>query len=164
MRFKRSTMKKALLLSTLLFFGCAEFRPSWVSEDSWVPQSENPSSVDSIDGPQNGHFDDEGNWIPDNSSIEWTYKIPDISAGFLFDANSIDFTPSIQVEIVEFDIPFLSLLDTWKFDLGVAYQRAYFYAGPLITSIFEISAGLFCGWNWEDEEISYGLGFTIIKF
>jgi len=158
-------MKKlVLLLSFLLSFsGCAEFRPSWISESSYSIDKTEITEED-FDGPRNGHFDEEGNWIPDDKTIAWTYKIPDISSGFLFDAATLDVTPSIQVELLEFDIPFIPYLDTWKFDVGVAYQRVYGYFGPLITSIFEISVGAFVGWNWEDEELSYGVGFTIIKF
>lgn len=159
-----------LLLLVLPAQGCAQFRPGWVSENSFqVEEPESPVNdleilPEDFDGPLGGHFDDEGNWIPDDPTIAWTYKIPDISAGFLFDANSLDVTPSIQVELLEFDIPFLPYLRTWKLDAGVAYQRGYAYLGPRITSIFEISIGGFCGWNWEDNDLSYGVGFTIIKF
>jgi hypothetical protein len=158
-------------LILLLFFllsalpGCAEFRPSWIREDSYsVGDGATEITEEDFDGPRRGHFDEEGNWIPDDGTIEWTYKIPDISSGFIFDVATQDATPSIQVELLEFDIPKLPYFATWKLDAGVAYQRAYLYFGPLITSIFEISIGGFVGWNWEDEELSYGIGFTIIKF
>ena len=154
-----------LLLSFLLSAspGCAEFRPSWIAENSYSVSDTEITEGD-FDGPRRGHFDEEGNWIPDDKTIEWTYKIPDISIGYVFDVATYDATPSIQVELLEFDIPLLPYFATWKLDAGVAYQRAYIYFGPLITSIFEISIGGFVGWNWEDEELSYGIGFTIIKF
>jgi len=159
-------MKKLIALLLLLCLslpGCAEFRPSWISEESYrAPNSE--ITEDDFDGPRNGHFNDEGEWIPDEPTIAWTYKIPDIGVGYLFDAATLDTTPSIQVELLEFDIPFLPILRTWKLDAGVGYQRTYGYFGPLITSIFEISVGGFIGWNWEEEDLSYGVGFTIIKF
>jgi hypothetical protein len=161
-------MKRLLVLALCLALsfgltGCAEFRPSWIREDSYTV-SETEITEGDFDGPRRGHFDDEGNWIPDEPTIAWTYKIPDISAGFVFDIASLDATPSLQIELLEFDIPFLPYLRTWKFDAGVAYQRAYLYGGPLITSIFEISLGGFVGWNFEDRILSYGVGFTIIKF
>jgi len=159
----RKTLISFLLVIVLLCGGCAEFRPSWVSENAWEVQQDE-ITPDDFDGPLGGRFNENGEWIPDDPTIEWTYKILDISAGFLFDANSLDVTPSLQIEIVEFDISPLPYLRTWKFDFGVAYQRAYFYLGPRLTSIFEISVGAFCGWNWEDEELSYGVGFTVIKF
>ncbi len=161
-------MKKLLVLILLSFLllsspGCAEFRPSWISEESYEV-SDNEITDEDFDGPRNGHFDDEGNWIPDEPTIAWTYKIPDLSSGALFDAATLDVTPSLQIELLEFDIPFLPYLRTWKLDFGVGYQRTYGYFGPLITSIFEISVGGFIGWNWEEEDLSYGIGFTIIKF
>ena len=151
-----------ILLLCFLLNGCAEFRPSWISESSFAaPGAE--ITEDDFDGPLNGSFDEEGNWIPDDPKIEWTYKIPDIGAGFIFDASTLDFTPSLQLEVLEFDTP-IPYVGTYKLDLGVGYQRTYVYFGPLLTSIFEISVGGFVGWNWEEEDLSYGVGFTIIKF
>lgn len=155
----------ALLLSFLLSAtGCTHFRPSFISEESFRAPNSTEITEEDFDGPRNGHFDEDGNWIPNDETIKLTYKIPDISSGFLFDIATLDVTPSIQVELLEFDIPFIPYLETWKLDAGVAYQRVYGYFGPLITSIFEISVGAFVGWNWEDKELSYGVGFTIIKF
>jgi hypothetical protein len=150
-----------LLLILSLLSGCAEFRPGFIRDDSWGVDE---ITDEDFDGPRNGHFDEDGNWIPNDTTIAWTYQIPDISAGFAFDIKSLDATPSIQVELFEFDIPGLSWFRTWKLDAGVAYQRAYGYLGPRLTSIFEISVGGWVGWNWEDNELAYGVGFTIIKF
>lgn len=158
-------IQRLLLAISLLFFcSCAHFRPGWVSENSFQTNEQGDITEEDFDGPLGGRFDEQGRWIPDDQTIEWTYRIPDISAGFIFDANSLEVTPSIQIEIVEFDVPFLPILRTWKLDAGVGYQRTYGYIGPRITSIFEISVGGFVGWNWKDQELSYGFGFTIIKF
>ena len=120
-----------------------------------------------------GTFDEDGNYIPENPDIEWTYKIPDISAGFIFDIEStldgdklekMEFiSPSLQIELLEFDshIPYVNTL---KVDFGVAYQRTYLYLGKLWTNVFEISTGVFGGWNFEDNESTYGVAFTVIKF
>lgn len=165
---KPKWLEIVLLILLLLSTGCAEFRPGFVNDNTWQVEEEFPEDINPedipLDGPTNGHFDEEGNWIPDDPTIAWTYAIPDISAGFIFDAHSLDATPSLQIELLEFDIPGLSYLRTWKLDAGVGYQRAYGYLGPRITSIFEISVGGWVGWNWEDNEIAYGVGFTIIKF
>ena len=166
-RISRLPILLSCLLSILLLTGCSSFRPSWVNDNSWAvdPDTDRPEITDEdFDGPLNGHFDEEGNWIPDDATIGWTYQIPDISAGFVFDVHSLDATPSLQIEIVEFDIPGLRWFRTWKFDAGVAYQRVYGYVGPRLTSIFEISVGGWVGWNWEDNALAYGVGFTIIKF
>jgi hypothetical protein len=153
------------LLAALFFTGCAQFRPGWVNENSFeVETSETDITDADFDGPLGGHFNDEGEWIPDDATIGWTYRIPDISAGFIFDIPQLEATPSLQVEIIEFDLPFLKYLKTWKLDFGVAHNRTFGYIGPRITSIFEISVGGFCGWNWKEQELSYGVGFTIIKF
>lgn len=142
--------------------GCNTFTFGWEREDN-QPAENVGEEIEGLDGPSGGHFDEEGNWVPEDETIAWTYKIPDISAGFIFDINTLDVSPSLQVELFEFDthIPYLGTL---KFDAGVAYQRAFIYVGKLWTNIFEISTGGFVGWNWEDNELSYGVSFTIIKF
>lgn len=161
-----------LVCSSITLSACAQFRPGFISDNSWevesdfVEQNENEelNPEDYIDGPLGGHFDEEGNWIPDDPSIAWTYQIPDISAGFIFDANTLDVTPSIQIELIEFDTPLPWPVKTYKIDAGVGYQRSYIYIGPRITSIFEISVGGFFGYNWDEKDMSYGVGFTLIKF
>ena len=157
---------KCIIIILLMLTGCSSFRPGWVSDESWVIEANEGENLP-------GHFDDEGNYIPDNADVEMTYKIPDISAGFLFDiepfnrADSEKFSemalPAIQIEVVEFDshIPYLG---TIKIDAGVSYKRTYLYVGKLWTSVFEISTGIFGGWNYDTGRPTYGLSFTIIKF
>jgi len=156
----------AVVASILILFlsGCSSFRPGWVHENSFTV----------VDGEaMPGTFDEYGNYIPENPDIEWTYKIPDISAGFIVDIESsldqdklenVEFlSPSLQIELFEFDshIPYINTL---KLDFGVAYQRAYLYVGKLWTSVFEISTGVFGGWNFADNEPTYGVAISVIKF
>jgi len=154
--------------------GCETFHFGWENESAIkVEHKEGDAEIEGLDGPSGGKFDEEGNWIPNNPEIPATYKIPDISAGFLFDIAPFRHhgsdkwkgmaIPALQVELFEFDshIPYVRTL---KFDLGVGYQRGYVYLGKLWTNIFEISTGGFVGWNWEENELSYGVGATIIKF
>lgn len=162
-------MRSLLLVIVLaLFSGCSVIRPSWIDENSYVVDSaEQPDGDDSIlgedIGPLGGHFDDDGKWIPDDPDIEMTYKIPDISSGFMFDIATLSVSPTVQIELFEIDthIPYLRRI---KLDAGVAYQRGFIYVGKLWTSIFEISTGGFFGWNWEENKPSYGISFTIFRF
>lgn len=151
-------------MALLLLSGCSVFRPGFMREDAIAVEA-NPTNdkVEGVDGPTGGHFDTEGNWVPDNEEIPATYKIPDIGAGFIFDIHSLDVSPSLQIELLEVDthVPYLRTL---KLDGGVAYQRGYVYLGKLWTNIFEVSTGAFVGWNWEDNDLSYGVGATIIRF
>jgi hypothetical protein len=157
-------LTRLLILLVLITSGCSVFRPGFVREDSYqVVENETNTKVEGVDGPTGGHFDENGEWIPDNKEIPSTYKIPDIGAGFIFDVNSLDVSPSLQVELLEVNthVPYLGTL---KLDGGVAYQRGFLYVGKLWTSIFEVSTGGFIGWNWEDDDLSYGVGATIIRF
>ena len=157
-----------ILILVLFAPGCSSFRPGWVDESSWKVDKGSPILRDIPGLP--GTFDEDGNYIPENSDIVWTYKIPDISAGFIFDIESAInnewagfASPSIQIELFEFDshIPYINTL---KIDFGVAYQRTFLYLGKLWTNIFEISTGVFGGWNYETRGFSYGVAGTIIKF
>jgi hypothetical protein len=166
MKSKTAWYKRIAPLFILLICitGCNTFKFGWISEQSEVVEArEDNDSVDGVEGPTGGHFDDEGNWIPDNPEIETTYKIPDISSGFIVDLSTFDVSPSIQVEILELDthIPYVG---TVKLDAGIAYQRTYIYIGKLWTSVFEISTGIWGGWNWEDNIPAYGVSITIIRF
>lgn len=154
----------ALSIALLIFLsGCSSFRPGWVHENSFFVDGERMP----------GEFDDDGNFIPENPDIEWTYKIPDISTGFIFDINSaldddklkkVEFiSPSLQIELFEFD-SHIPLINTLKVDFGVAYQRTFIYVGKLWTNVFEISTGIYGGWNFESREPSFGIAATIIKF
>ena len=142
----RNLIKRVLTYSSIAAIllvspGCSSFRPGFISEDSFKVENKKPEDklLDGV-GPLGGHFDGEGNWIPDNPEIAWTYKIPDIGAGIIFDIKSLDITPSLQIELLEVDthIPYLRTL---KLDFGVGYQRAYLYVGKLWTNIFEITTG-----------------------
>jgi hypothetical protein len=161
---KNIALRIAALVAAISFSGCSVFRPGWVAESSFpVQQRADNEVVEGVDGPTGGHFDDEGNWIPDNPEIPLTYQIPDISAGMVFDIHTLDVTPIVSVELFEVDthVPYLRSL---KFDVGVGYQRTFLYVGKKWTNIFEISTGGFIGYNWDDNDISYGVGFTLIKF
>jgi hypothetical protein len=159
-----SLASKLALLLTLCLAGCAQFRPGWVDENSFtVDTSETDITDADFDGPLGGHFNDDGEWIPDDATIGWTYRIPDISSGFLFDVRELKATPTLQVELLELDMPW-KYLSTYKIDFGVGYQRTYGYLGVRLTSIFEISIGIVGGWNWDRSDYFYGPAFTIIKF
>lgn len=148
--------KLLALLAISLLPACQSARPSFIDENYW--------EIASVTSGENlgGHFEGE-EWVPDNPDVAMTYKVPDISAGFLFDVRALKVTPCLQIELLEVDshIPYLGTL---KLDFGVGYQRTYGYIGKLWTSIFEISTGVAVGWDFEERQLFYGVGATIIKF
>ena len=150
-------------LSLSLMTGCSAFTLGFQSDTTEVVEEDEGEVIDGVDGPTAGHFDDEGNWIPDDPTIAMTYRIPDISSGFLFDARRLKVTPTISVELFEFKAPW-KYLSNYKVDLGVGYQRVFGYLGIRLTSIFEISVGAVGGWDWDTNDYFYGPAFTIIKF
>lgn len=159
--FMRPTMTLMLLAMPLLC-GCGVIKPGWVNEN-YFDTPDSKITKDDFDGPLGGHFDKEGNWVPDKPEIAMTYKLPDISSGAIYDIPARKVSPAIQIELFEIDthVPYLRTL---KLDAGVAYQRGYLYVGKLLTNIFEVSIGAWCGWNFEDRKLAYGVGLTIIRF
>jgi len=163
-------------LSLIFMTGCGGVQLGWAPESDIVMEDDGRDElIEGIDGPLGGEFDAEGNWIPDDPTIEATYRIPDISAGFMFDARTLETTPTIQIELFEFGLPWkdntswkstfpFKYLSTWKVDAGVGYQRLFGYVGVRLTSIFEISVGAVGGWNWDTNDYFYGPAFTVIKF
>jgi hypothetical protein len=154
-------MKIKLLAALVGLAGCSFpysiVKPSFLIEDIAI--------VDSEDLLQ-GHFDEEGNWVPNNPDIAMTYQIPDISAGLLVDLTNIKevkVSPGLQIELLEFNthIPYLGTL---KLDIGGAYMRAYGYIGKRWTAVFEISTGIVYGWDFREKEPFYGVCLTLIRF
>lgn len=166
--FRKFILFFLLPLFILSNTGCGVIKPSWLREEnSVVVERSDNEKIDGIEGPTGGHFDDStGEWIPDKKEISTTYRLPDISSGMLVDFGNIKkvkVSPSLQIELFEVDthIPYLRTL---KLDFGVAYMRTYFYIGKLWTNIFEVSTGAFIGWDFEEKNLSFGLGCTIIRF
>lgn len=158
-------MKNILVAAMLLLSGCSVLQPSFINENA-LAAKDSGERIKGIDGPVNGHFNDDGEWIPDDPLVASTYKFPDVSAGFIVDVGDLHevvVAPSLQIEILEIDTH-MSFLGTLKADLGVSFMRGYIYVGKLFTSILEISAGFFIGWDFEDKEPAYGIAATIIRF
>lgn len=147
--------------------GCGIIKPSWLKEEnSTVVERPDNEVIEGIDGPTGGHFNPDGEWIPDKPEIPMTYKIPDIASSIIVDINSfkeIVVSPALHIEIAEINthIPYLGVV---KLDAGVAYMRGFVYIGKLWTNIFEISTGVFGGYNFEDKTPSFGVAATIIRF
>lgn len=105
-----------------------------------------------------GKFDEDGAWHPCDPSIEQTYQMPDISAGFLFDIDRLEVKPCLSVELLD--------RARIKTDLGVAFGLVFIYLGYRWSSIIEISTGAWAGYylSREEQSFSYGVGVTLTKF
>ncbi len=44
-----------------------------------------------------GHFNDKDIWIPDDLTIQATYKIPELTTGVIFDKNTIYTTLGVEI-------------------------------------------------------------------
>lgn len=153
-------------LFILIQTGCGVIKPSWLREENAsVVAQENEDTIPGVDGPVGGHFEGD-EWVPNKPEIAVTYKMPDLGASFIVDfadIKDVKVMPALHVELFEIDshIPYLGVV---KLDAGVSYMRTFLYVGKLWTNIFEISTGIYGGWNFENKEPSFGIAATIIRF
>lgn len=92
-----------------------------------------------------------------------TYAFPDVHAGLNFVLGSEDFrlTPVVGIELAEFKLP---LVRWFSVQAQAGYQLVDVYVGKRFTSIVEITAGVFWGYDFDDHDTTYGIGISITKF
>jgi len=105
-------------------------------------------------------YDEDGNLIVAPEVVR-TYKIPEMHSGLLWDLDQNMVRAALEVELCEIRIP----KARW---LGVGVVGAEQFLGVHVskcwTSVFEIETGLFAGWDFDENEVTWGLAGLIIKF
>jgi len=121
-----------------------------------------PTPVPTSPNISGGHYNEHGEWIPDNKTIARTYKMPDMSAGLNGDLHRI--RPVLAVELIDYRTGCLDIIGGEDM-LGLCISKRW-------TSIFEIKTGVTVfydfdrGWRKDPDHpgINLGLSFLIIKF
>lgn len=95
--------------------------------------------------------------------VEATYAFPDVHAGLNVVLGSEDtrITPTLGIEIAEFKVPGLRW---FNIQAQGGAQLLDVYVGKRFTSIFEITAGGWFGYDFEEKDQTWGVGFTLTKF
>ena len=103
-----------------------------------------------------GTFNDSGEFTPEDSSVERTYSIPDIDAGFMYDNTSYRLRPNFGIELDERKI------FGWEIKTDAILAENGIGVSPQwkVTSIIETSVGL--GVVYDTTEKSYGLMVTVM--
>jgi len=113
-------------------------------------------------------LDENDGVVLNDRAIEKTYSLPDIDAVTFWNFNHQEQPVGVGVELVEVKP---AKFGAWKLlNIGVAPNNSFIYSTYRITSIVEVSAGPFFGYNWrpnlDDERPGFfvGFGITLSKF
>lgn len=106
--------------------------------------------------PLPGDFNDSGTYVPDDSSVERTYTIPDIDAGLMSDNESYRIRPNFGIELDEREIADWEV----KTDLIIAEDAIGISPMWKVTSIIETSIGPVGIYDTKENE--YGVGITVM--
>lgn len=109
-----------------------------------------------------GKIDDKGVYQPETPEVEAALQFPDIHAGMsVVIQPKPRITPTVNVEIVEFKVP---VLRWFSVQVGAGNQLAEIYLGKRLVSVFEITAGPWVGYDFEEHDRSWGVAATLIRF
>lgn len=152
--FARSLTVSVTFVTALFLLGCRATGTPPTGASVTLPTGAPPLS--------GGHYTDEGEWIPDNKTIARTYKMPDMSAGLMYDVKRI--RPSLAVEVFDYRTCSMDVVGSEDF-IGVGLSKRW-------TSIFEIKTGIGVGWDFErgwgndegDAGWNFFVQFLMIKF
>lgn len=91
-----------------------------------------------------------------------TYQFPDIHAGMNYVLGTEKrLTPTVGIEILEFKLP---VVRWFNVQAQGGNQLVDIYVGKRFTSVIEITAGAWWGYDFEEHDTTWGLGATLIKF
>lgn len=106
---------------------------------------------------------DGAEYQPDSPTIETTYDIPDISSGLLYDLQTNRLRAGMSLEIFDDTIiPYSSY--PLKSTVGAAEDLTFLTFTVRFTSIIEVSAGPFVGYDFQEKSGVVGISAFITKF
>lgn len=127
-----------------------EFRPFW---------GQGPDIGE--ENPETPGYDKDGNKIPPPEVLA-TYTFPDIFAGVrAVIGPEPRVTPTVGIELFEVKVPYARWFSA---QLSAGDQLMEFSFHKRITSIYEITIGPFVGWDFDEHDVAWGIGGSIIKF
>ena len=98
-----------------------------------------------------------------SGKAERTFELPPIKAGFIVDLRSPDVMPHIAVELFEFNIGGSKWTD-FSVDAGVANHRVLASLNWEIVPIAKMGPSVWVGYNFDDQEPTFGIGFSVLDF
>lgn len=109
-----------------------------------------------------GEVDDDGVYQPETPEVEAILGFPDVHAGLMVEVKPKSrITPTVQIEALEFKVPYARW---FSLQGGAGAQLAEVYLGKRLVSVFEITVGPWVGWDFDEHDVAWGVGGTLIKF
>lgn len=135
---------RLVVVSLVLLIGLSLYGPVRASDTEPLP----------------GDFGDSGEYNPEDSSVERTYKIPDIDSVLMWDNVSNRIRPGFGFEIDERKINDWEIkTDAVLVEDGVGVSSMW-----KVTSIIEVSVGPVGIYDTKEDEYGVGLAVMITKF
>ena len=105
-------------------------------------------------------YDSDGNLLV-STEIENTYRFPDIHAGVTYDVEFGRVRPVLEVELLEFKAPYVR----WN-QVGILVGEDLIGAhlSHRWTSIYEVSTGVWVGYDTNEHDTTFGFAAFIMKF
>jgi hypothetical protein len=111
-----------------------------------------------------GKTDDHGVYQPETAGADAILRFPGVSAGFAVEIQpDARITPTIGVEAFRFKTP-VPYMRWWIVQVGAGAQLADVYVGKLLVPIVDLTVGPWVGWDFETDDVAWGLQGTIFKF
>ena len=154
----------ALVLGAFLISGCAVTRAldfggsddkPWDFRWGWEHGIEQSKA-------KPGEVDEDGVYQPETPEVDAILGFPDVHAGLMVVVQPKSrITPTVQIEALEFKVPYARWFSV---QAGAGAQLAEVYMGKRLVSVFEITAGGWVGWDFDEDDVAWGVGGTLIKF
>lgn len=108
-------------------------------------------------------FDTGAVYRPEDPTVENTYKMPDVDAGFVYDSTTTRIRGVLALEVMDsISVPFTEY--PMKTNIGAGEDLAFISATIRFTSIIEFSAGVFAGYDSNRERGVAGPIILLTKF
>ncbi len=109
-----------------------------------------------------GEVEKDGVYQPEAQEVDAILGFPDIHAGLMVVVQPESrITPTVQVEAFEFKVPYARWFSV---QAGAGAQLAEVYMGKRLVSVFKVTAGAWVGWDFDEDDVAWGVGGTLIKF
>lgn len=109
-----------------------------------------------------GKVDEHGVYQPETPEVEAILGFPNVHAGLAWEIQPEPrMTPTVAIELCRAKFPYVRW---FELQVGAGAQLAEVSLTKRLVSVFEITAGPWIGWDFEERRPAWGACFTIIKF
>ena len=109
-----------------------------------------------------GTTNPDGTYVPETPEVAAILGFPDVHAGMnVIIQSKPRISPTIGIEVCEFKVPYLRWFNV---QVQGGTDLVDIYVGKKLLSVFEISVGLWAGWDFAEDRTAFGIGGTLIKF